>query len=288
MSSTIKTSQRTTASESLSSWEEDPLTHVLWVTLNFLQTLFSYAPEGTYRWLPDRKLSEIIITQENPVEAEVVNKRPTIVAVLGQAAFAGIGLDQLAAYNFKTGERKHTDIISGRVTLNCIARKLTPARKLAWLVARHCWIMRRLMLKQGFHDFGQRTMVLSATPPGALIQGAVEPESMNVPVVVAYHFQWQDVIRQTDLETVQEIETRVTSSCPQVIRPTQVAEGGSPGPGLRGTAVGARATGLVNLRHPSIRGRQLVDIVSTPLPDSQVCATDEDGNPAPLEIKVLT
>jgi len=167
VSSTIKTSQRLTATESLSSWEEDPLTHALWVTLNFLQTLFSYADEGTFRWLPDRKNSEIIITQENPIESEVINKRPTIIAVMGQSAFAGIGLDQLADYDFKTGARKHTDIISGRITLNCISRKLTPARKLAWLVARHCWIMRRVMLKQGFHDFGQRNMVLSATPPGA-------------------------------------------------------------------------------------------------------------------------
>lgn len=288
MSSTVKTAQRLTTNESLSSWEEDPLTHVTWVTLNFLQGLFSYAEEGTYRWAADPKLTEIIITQENPIESEVINKRPAIVAVLGQAAFAGIALDQLADYNFRTGERKHTDIISGRITLNCIARKLTPARKLAWLVARHCWIMRRILLKQGFHDFGQRTIVMGATPPGALVQGAVEPESMNVPVVVAYHFQWQDQIRQTDLETVQAIETHITSSCPQVIRPTQMAEGGGPGPGLRGTAIGARSSGLLNLRHPAIRGRSLGQVTLTTLPDSQQCATDEDGNPSPLEHTVRT
>jgi hypothetical protein len=258
------------------------------VTLNFLQGLFSYAPEGTYRWNANDKLSEIVITQENPIESEVINKRPAIVAVLGQSAWAGIGLDQLADYNFRTGERKHTDIISGRITLNCIARKLTPARKLGWLVARHCWIMRRILLKQGFHDFGQRTIIMGASPPGSLVQGAVEPESVNVPVVVAYHFQWQDTIRQTDLETVQAIETHITSRCPRVIRPTQVAEGGSPGPGLRGTGLGARATGLLNLRHPSIRGRTLGQVTLTTLPDSQQCSTDEEGEPTPLEYTVRT
>jgi hypothetical protein len=152
-------------------------------------------------------------------------------------------------------------------------------------VARFSWILRRIMLRAGFHDFGQRNVVLSASPPGSLIQGAAESEIVNVPVVCPFFFQWQDAVRQTDLEVVQSVETHISTLCPKVIRPTPMAEGGSPGPGLRGSALGARVSGLRQLRSPSLRGRPIQVLSTDSLPDSQKCSRAVGESPLELDVR---
>ncbi len=254
--------------DEISSWSESPLRHVTRLCLAFLQGLFAQST-GSFKWSMDAEKSEIIITDEQPLNVDVVNKRPHIVTVRSPVAWAGIALDQLQDYNFKTGERTHTDMISGNMTFNCVARRKDVAEAIAWIVARHFWILRRIMLKNGFHDFGQRIQVLAPSPPGALISGAAEAESVCVPVIVPYHFQWEDVIRPTDLETVQGIEATITARIPELIRPTPMASGGSPGPGLRGSGVGAKESGLKNLRPPWVRGKVLKVLRTDILPDSQ-------------------
>jgi hypothetical protein len=267
--------------DTISSWAESPLRHVTRLCLSFLQGLFAQSTKGNWKWSQDPEETDIIITDEQPISVDVVNKRPCIVTVRSPVAWAGIALDQLQDYNFRTGERKHTDLISGHMTFNCMARKKDPAETLSWIVARHLWILRRVFLTSGFHDFGQRIQIMSASPPGSIINGAAEPETVNIPVIVPFYFQWEDTIRAEDLEVVQQIEARISLEFPRTIRPTPMAEGGSPGPGLRGSAVGARVSGVRGLRPPWIRGRTLNIVSTDTLPDSQ-----QPGNP--LEQDILT
>lgn len=266
--------------DDISSWAESPLRHVTRLCLSFLQGLFKQSTEGNLKWSMDPEKTEILITDEQPLNADVINKRPAIVTVRSPVAWAGIALDQLQHYDFRTGERVHTDLISGNMTFNCVARRKDVAETIAWIAARHFWILRRIMLKNGFHDFGQRIQVLAPSPPGAIISGAADPESVCVPIIVPYHFQWQETIRATDLETVQEIEAHITSRIPEPLRPTPMAAGGSPGPGLRGTGLGATESGLKGLRPPWIRGRTLRVLRTDTLPDSQ-----QHGDPVTQVVK---
>jgi len=160
-------------------------------------------------------------------------------------------------------------MISGNMTFNCVSRRKVVAENLAWLVARHCWILRRMLMKQGFHDFGQRIQIGTASPPGAIIAGSPDPEMIDVPVIVPFHFQYEDTIGERDVPLASAIETHISTMGPVVSRPTQVAAGGGPGPGLRGSATGARNSGLNRLRHPSISGRTVQEYTTDTLPDSQ-------------------
>jgi hypothetical protein len=267
--------------DTVSSWGENPLLHVTRLCLSFAQSLFAQAPrgEGCFFWDADETQTEVLITDKAPLESEMVGHRPAIVFIRSPMAFAGAAMDQMQSMNMATGERKHTDLLSGNATYNCVGRHKNTAEYLAWILARHCWILRRIMLKSGFHDFGQRIQLMSASPPGALIQGAVEGEAYNVPVVVPFYFQWQDTITQQELRKAEAIEVQMQTAGFGARRVTAAALDGSPGPGMRGSALGARTGPKLSgsLKPPSLGGRPLAVEALERVPDSQ-----------PLTLKIRT
>lgn len=191
--------------------------------------------------------------------SEVINKRPAIVTVRSPVAFAGISLEQLVSENMRTGERVHSDLISGNMTFNCMSRVKVEAEQLAWLVARHVWILHRLFMKAGFHKMGERVQILAATPAGALITGDTEGEIHVVPVVSPYHFQWTERITPLNLGLFREVEASMSVS---MKGPTENYERVP----LRGTAVNVDvALKKGRIRAPHIRGRQLS---TTPVPSA--------------------
>jgi hypothetical protein len=259
--------------DTLSTWGENPILHLTRLCLSFAQQLFAQAPAGEecFHWAPDEERTEVLITDKAPIESEMIGHRPAIVFIRSPMAFGGVAMDQMQSMSMATGERTHTDLISGNATYNCVARHKNTAEYLAWILGRHCWILRRIMLRNGFHDFGQRVQFLSASPPGALIQGAVEAEAVNVPVVVPYHFQWQDTISQQELRKAEAIEVQMATSGFGARRVTAASLDGSPGPGMRGSAMGARMSPKLSgsLRPPAVGGRPLAVEALERVPDSQ-------------------
>lgn len=269
MSSRVQTSAGLPDSD-ISSWGEDPLTHVTRLCLVFLQQVFKSAPDGHYRWDEDEDLTQIIIQDEAPIDAEVVNKRPAIVSVLSGIQWAGIGLDQIRDLDLRTGARVHTDMISGNITFNCLSRVKAVARQLGWLVGRHFWILRRTLLLAGLHDIGQRIMTGAVSPPGAVISGDAK-EIRMVSTTVPFHFQWTERISETNLHVLREV-TAVLNTIPrQVIRATEHEL-----PGGFGTALYDVDGNKVsfqnikgNIRPPSMRGRVLVTEPARPGSNSE-------------------
>jgi hypothetical protein len=264
-----------------STWGENPLLHVTRLCLSFLQQLFAQAPAGEdcFHWDQAEDQTEILITDKAPIDSEMVGHRPSIVFIRSPVGFGGVAMDQLQSMTLSTGERTHTDLISGNATFNCIGRHKNTAEYVSWIVARHCWILRRILLRAGFHDFGQRIQIMSASPPGALVQNAVEGEAFNVPVVVPFHFQWQDTISQQELVKAEAIEMQLATAGIGARRPTAASLDGSPGPGLRGSALGARIGPKLagSLTPPSVGGRPLAVAALERVPDSQ-----------PIRVKIKT
>lgn len=250
-SSKVQTSAPLLAEDKISSWGENPLFHVTRICLAFLQNLFKQAPEGEYRWDPDKQISQLVIQDELPLHSEQVNKRPAIVTVRSPVQWAGIGLEQRRDESLSTGERVHTDLITGHMTFNCMSRSKVQAEQLGWLVARHIWILHRLFMKAGFHKMGQRVQILAATPAGALISGDTEGEIHNVPVISPYEFQWTERITPLNLEVLNEIEVSMLA----FMREPEVKTQRVP---LRGTATFVDvALSKGRIRPPHVRGRPL-------------------------------
>lgn len=250
-SSKVQTTAPPIAGDSISSWGENPLFHVTRICLAFLQNLFKQAPEGEFRWDADKQLTQLIIQDELPLHSEVVNKRPAIVTIRSPVQWAGIGLEQRRDENLRTGERVHTDLISGHMTFNCMSRVKVQAEQLGWLVARHIWILHRIFMRAGFHKMGQRVQILAATPAGALVSGDTEGEVHNVPVISPYEFQWTERITPVNLDVLNEIEVSMAS----FMRPVEERTERVP---IRGTATNVDvALRKGRLRPPHVRGRPL-------------------------------
>lgn len=251
----------------LSSWSTSPLRHLQRLTLLFLRELFKAAPEGYWHWEDDEEKTEIIITKDVPVEEAVVMKRPVIALVRSGVGWSGLGLDQLLHENVKTGERTHVDMISGNLTFNCLARVPDEAEDIAWLVSTHIWLLRRVLLKLGFHDIGQRCQVLAPTPPGVLVQGAAKEETINVPAVTPFQFSWGAKVLEQDVPLLASVEARLTVAVNDAYKPTNIKMPGGWGTGL--SQVDGNPVEFQNIkgnvRPPYIKGRpaQVTEVISS-------------------------
>jgi len=237
--------------------DENPLFVATRTCILFLQTLFSKADRGFFRWNQDPELTELVIQDEAPIHTEVVEKRPAIVTVRSATAFAGIGLDQLEFLDIKTGTEVHTDLISGNITFNCMSRVKVEAEYLGWQVARHLWIFKHTLMKAMFHKVGEQIQMGAPSPPGALISGDTEAEIVNVPIMMPFHFQWRDTITELDLEVMNDFQVNAQVLMSDVIKPDVTTR--LP---LRGTAPYAEREILRRgkIQPPSIRGRVLTPV----------------------------
>jgi len=160
----------------------------------FLQNLFREFEEGSgVVWRPDEEDTDILITTEKP-RLEAVEKVPHIVCVIGAMKWTGAGLDQLQGLNYRTGTRKHTDLIPGTCTYHCMAREGIPAGDIAWLASFYTNAYRRAMMGSrggGLHNVGVTHDLSPESPPTAYVGPTVNSEIVEVRVTVPFFWQPQ-------------------------------------------------------------------------------------------------
>lgn len=235
------------------SWAEQPLLLIRKICLSFLQGLFEQADVGCFKWLESLEETEIVITDEAPIKLDVVGRRPAISTVRGTAAWGKTSLDEMKDYDFRTGQRKHTDLVSGTMSINCCSREPLESEYIAWIVANHCWLLRRLIMKHTpVHEFGRGIQVGAPSPAGAIVSGDKEAEWVCTAVSIPYFLQVYGQITPLNLDLVGKIEANLNVRLGAQIGPT----------GVRGQGGGdvAGSEEEVNIRPPTIRGRPIRQI----------------------------
>jgi len=224
----------------------------------FLQSVFETAPAGYFRWAPEFEDTEIVITEENPVKVDVLERKPVISVVLGQCRWQGLSLDDLQKLDFTNAQEQHTDMIPGTMSLNCMSRESTESRFIAWQVSRHIWILRKVFIKEKYiHEVGRTQMINPTTPGGALVSGDTEGEWLSTAVMVPFFLQWTDRVtplkedwNQRPIHRLQHIEmllkTRMGIAQPNLTHTQNV------GRQLWGTQVNN-----AGIRPPRRRGREI-------------------------------
>jgi len=132
------------------------------VAIAFVQGLFNGAPTGCYHWEPDDEKTEIIIRDENPIHVDKYGMRPCINFTHGTAEFYHVGMDDLHDFNFANGKKTKGLLVPGTITANVCSRSDIEAHNLAWVVAEHVWLLREILIAQGFFEIGRGMRV---TPP---------------------------------------------------------------------------------------------------------------------------
>jgi hypothetical protein len=210
---------------------EDPLLHFTKVFVRFLQLVFSTFDKGSYKWEPDQENSDILVSDQGVLRADVLEKRPAIVCMRGPAAWSNISMDQFKDYDFETGAKSHTDLVAATMVYNCLAREGLEAQRIAWIAGYATRTLKRNLLRAGMHRVGEDISYSAETDAGSLLPDSGKDFSL-VSVTVPFFFQDSYRISPVDKLLLKELDLILTSE----VNGTTPAEQ----PALREPAIGGR------------------------------------------------
>ncbi len=152
------------------------------ILIRFLQDVFHQQVPGqnNFHFEPgaaseqgstDEPATELIISDQDSVNTDSVEKRPALILSRGPFAYSNTSMDQLLSLDISTGVRKHTDLLAGSFVVNCISRKGLEAERLALMVAELIRVYRRQLQKAGFFLIGAQVNVGVESPAGSLVTG---------------------------------------------------------------------------------------------------------------------
>jgi hypothetical protein len=211
---------------------EDPLFHFTKVFVKFLQLVFANFPPGDYRWAQDLETTELVITDQGSVNKDVVEKRPCISCMRGDANWLNVSMDQFKSFDFDTGKRTHTDLVSASMIYNCVSREGLEAQRLAWIAGYATRVLKRNLLRTGMHRVGENVGYSPEQDADQLIQDVKGYKLVQV--MVPFFFQDTYGIAPVDNLLLKDLDLRLTS---QAVSPP------SSQPSLRPPAFGGRVLG---------------------------------------------
>lgn len=210
---------------------EDPLLHFTKLFVRFLQVVFHSFEKGSYRWDPDLETTDVVIADQGMLGNSVVEKRPCIIVMRGQASWSNISMDQFKEFDFETGKRTHTDLIACSVVYNCMAKEGLEAQRLAWISSYATRALKRSLMRAGLHRVGENVEMGAETDAGRML-GDSASEVVLVPVAVPFFFQDTYSIGPVDNLLLKDLDLRLTSEATGPVQP--------PSTTIRAPAIGGR------------------------------------------------
>lgn len=195
-----------------SSFKSTPLEQVRVLLVSFVQGLFGGAPLGSYHWDEEESKTEIIIRDENPIHVETIGVRPAMNFTMGTTQFYSVGMDDMMDYSF-SNERKVKGILApGVMSINACSRSDVEAHNLAWIVGEHIWLLRELLLRQGFFEIGRGISISAPSPAGSLVAGDQSDEWTCSTVSVPWQFARMSAFTPLGRTVVQNICARISTN----------------------------------------------------------------------------
>lgn len=180
--------------------------------MSFVQGLFAGAQPGEYHWTPDEQTTEIVIRDENPINVEKIGARPAINFTIGAVQFYSLGMDDMLGYDFKNAKKTKSVLVPGVTTINVSSRTDIEAHNLAWVVSEHIWLLRELLMKEGFFEIGRGINISPPTPAGAVIQGDQGDEWYCSAISVPWQFARQSAFTPLGQNIANSIEATVNAN----------------------------------------------------------------------------
>jgi len=189
---------------------EDPLFYFTKIFVRFLQVVFATFEKGSYQWQSDLELTDIIISDQGVVGSDVIEKHPSIVCMRGPANWANVSMDQFKGFDFETGARWHTDLVSASMLYNCLAKEGLEAQRIAWIAGYATRVLKRNLLRAGLHRVGEDISYGSEQDADSLMPDAVKDLKV-VQVTVPFFFQDTYSIAPVDNLLLKDLDLRLTS-----------------------------------------------------------------------------
>lgn len=211
-----------------------PLEYVRSLFVGFYQGLFAAAELGMYHWNEDDEVSQVYISDENPVKATNIGQRPAISFTRGPVQFYSLGLDDMLETDLRTGAKTKSVLIPGTMTINCSSRVSLESERIGFICAEALWLHRELLMKAGFFEIGRQMQVGSPSPAGSIVQNDGGDEWYVTSVPCPFQFYRTSTVTPLGAKIIRDIafnlRTRLLPATAQYVR-----TGGHNGP-LEGTA----------------------------------------------------
>jgi len=189
-----------------SSFKYTPVRHVRVMFIRFCQGLFHAAPQGAYHWEEDENHTEILITNENKIDAEVVARRPALHFTRGPLSFYSLGIDDMMSYEFDIDKKTKGILVPGTMTINCVSRVPQESEDIAWVVMEHLWLLRHLLMRAGFFEIGRQPQMGSPSAAGSIVANDQGDEFTATPVSVPFQFSRTSSFTPLGKQIVRSIE----------------------------------------------------------------------------------
>lgn len=148
--------------------------------VSFLRWRFSKLPAGAYRYDPADEepdaipTSEVFIGADTPIDPVKVGQRPAVTVLRSSASFNGLGINDQAYLDLRTGARMKMDLIPTNLMVNVLSALPVEAERIAWFVAEQIWIYREEIVEKmpALLYTGQRPTISAPSPAGSLVQSS--------------------------------------------------------------------------------------------------------------------
>ena len=200
-----------------SSFKYTPLRHVRVLFISFLEGLFSATPPGAFHWDPDEEKTEIAISNENRLDPQVLMHRPAISITRGPIQFYSTGIDDMFSYEADIGRKTKDVLVPGTMTVNCVSRAPIECEDLAWVVSEYIWLLRDMLLRQGFYDIGRQIQIGAPSPAGSLIANDQGDEFTAVAVTVPFQFARTSSFTPLGQTVVRSIQQNLSQAIPRLV-----------------------------------------------------------------------
>lgn len=214
-----------------SSFKYTPMRHLRVMFIRFCQGLFHAAPIGSYHWDPDENITELIISNENKLDPEVISRRPGLSFTRGPIQFYSLGIDDMMYYEWDIDKKTKGVLVPGTMTINCVSRVPQESEDIAWVVMEHLWLLRHLLMQAGFFEIGRQPQMGSPSPAGSIVAGDQGDEFTVTSVSVPFQFSRTSSFTPLGKRIVQNVQFALnTRSDPKYIGSLGVPSQGFNGP----------------------------------------------------------
>jgi hypothetical protein len=148
-----------------------PLAHAKRVFTFFLQELFKQDNPTGLLYSNDVKVTGIIIKGAYAKNQETYQKKPMIVVDRGGAQIASRTLGSIENVDYRTGGYTRTEQVPFSLISRVVSENEFEAEKVAWFIASTAFILRHVLIRQGFYYVANQMMVSPPTPPMGLVPG---------------------------------------------------------------------------------------------------------------------
>lgn len=157
----------------------------------FLQHTVREHPQYFPRWSEDENDTEILITDEVPIQLDSDGRRVSLQLMTGMIQNMNLSINHLVSRNFLTGESTHMDLWSGQAAINVHAFNDDEARaiahRIAYVLQRHRW---KLIRMADLHFVGHSQSFGPTSPPPSLARvGEASPQSVMCSVSFPFFYQ---------------------------------------------------------------------------------------------------